>query len=83
MMKPRLGIDFRIYDRDAIGQFRFRFVVIEHNYIHAAPLKIGNLGDRRRPTIHRYQKLRTMFTQTALQTFRAQAIAFLHPQRQE
>src|SRR5438552_3198813 len=93
IMKRRTWIDFRIYDRDAIRQRRFRLacqavalrrlVMIEHNHVHAAPLKIDNLIYRRSPAVDRDQKLRLKLLETPINTFAAQAVTFLHPQRQK
>src|SRR5580765_8679256 len=58
-------------------------MMIQHNHIHAASRKIDNLAYGRRAAVHRNQKLRMMLLQTTLHAFAAQAVTFLHPQRQE
>ena len=57
--------------------------MIEHDHIHATPPNVGDLGNRRGAAIDRNQELRATLLQTALNAFTAQAVAFLHPKRQE
>ena len=70
IMKRRTWIDFRIHDRNAIRQRRFRLVMIEHNHVYAASLEIDNLIYRRSPAIDRDQKLRAEASRNTDQYFR-------------
>src|ERR1043166_864148 len=77
------GHGFRVHQRHAIGQGGFWFVMIEHDDIDSPLFQAGDLVDRGGPTIDREQKLRTMLLATPVDALRTQAVAFLHPQRQE
>src|SRR5438093_13704007 len=83
IIERRLRIELRIYDSDAIGQHRFRFVMIKHDHVHAALPALGTLGNRRSATVDRNQSPPTMSLKTALHAFAAQSITFMHPQRQK
>src|SRR6266404_7201924 len=74
IMKCGTGVGLWVHDH-AIGQGGFRFVVIEHDYIHPAFPKITNFLGRRCTAVDRDQKLRLMFFEAAFDAFAAQAVA--------
>ena len=58
-------------------------MMIEHDHVHAASLKLGNLSHRSGPAIDGHEQLRPILLETTLDTFAAQAVALLHAQGQK
>ena len=83
IVKWRIRIDLGIHYRDALGQSRFRLVMIEHDHIDPAPLKIRSLGHGRCAAINRDQELGPMLLDTTFNALAAQAVTFFHAQRQK
>ena len=58
-------------------------MVVEDNDLYATRGKIDNLRSRRSSAVEGNEKLRMKLFEAPLNTFAAQAVAFLHPQRQK
>src|SRR5215831_8262064 len=83
VLKRRSRIGLRIYNRNAIGQLRFSFVMIEHDNVHAALSKFSDLTGRSSAAIDGDEQLRPMLLKTTLDTRPTQPVALLHPQGQK
>ena len=57
--------------------------MIDHDHVHTLALQRGDFRDRRRAAIHRDEQPRRILRDAARHAIRAQAVAFIRPQRQE